>query len=186
MLTKVDQAGVLSNVGTPRGAPFSVQATSKHGIDVASVVGDDVSIQRFSNGSVTELGTGKRGRLQLFGMHGGESAAVGDMTSVKQAPEFARLTSDKRVRAISERGHLLAQTVAPRQAAMAQSSPLAPARSQDAGPVEITVRATRSGHTAMGTVQTKEAPTLDAIPTVGQVTATTSPLLTPLAAAARS
>jgi hypothetical protein len=152
-LVQVDSSGVLHQIGKPLGVAFALHATSKHGVDVASVSGDNVTVERFSGNSKSTLGSGKRGRLQLFGLRGGGSALVGDIAGVaKTAPEVTRLESKGRVQTISGQGHLVANSLLPRQTADVAASPLATTASSRAGAVSISVRTTKTGQEAVGSL----------------------------------
>jgi hypothetical protein len=164
-LVKIVPSGDYRTVAHPKGRPFAVHATAHNGIDVASVDGTQAVVQRFAHGSVTALGTGQAGRLQLLSLTGGRSAVVGDTAHVNgRVPELSTLSSDKRVQAASAQGHLLVQQLLTSQTAHTVSAPLARSNPADAGSIQITERATHSGRAASATIATTDAPTLNTTP----------------------
>ncbi|SDY13135.1 hypothetical protein SAMN05421504_104608 [Amycolatopsis xylanica] len=163
-LVKVGDDGTLTPVARPQGRVFAVNATAKHGIDIASVNADKAYVQRLSRDGLSQLASGPWDKLQIFGLTGGRTAVVGDTRAVAtSAPGLVALASDRQVRGTSAEGHLLATEVLTRQTERKGASPLAAPDRADAGSLRVAVRATKTGKDSTGTVTATPAPTLDAI-----------------------
>ncbi len=151
-LARIEATGSTTAVATPAGRPFALSATGHGAIDMVSAAGDRAVAQRYAHGALTGLGSGPRTGLQLFGLSGGRSALVGDVTGVPAAADLDRLTSDRQVSAVSGQGHLLLVRAVTSQARTSVDKAGVPADPRAAGSLEITVRATHSGRSSTATV----------------------------------
>lgn len=161
-LVRVDAKGGLTKVATPAGQAFGVQATANNGVDLVSVQGKQAIAQRFSQGTLTTLGSGPWDRLQLFGLAGGSDVLVGDTTAITPGvPALSTVTSDRQVDAVSGHAHLVSEQIVSAETAHTVGSPLSSADGSLAGTMNVTVRAVHSGQRTTATVRTAQAPTLN-------------------------
>jgi hypothetical protein len=158
-LVKLGSAGGSRQVAKLSGRPFAVVAGS-HGVDVASVDGAQAIVQRYNGSTVRRLGAGPREKVQLFGLPGGRTAAVGEVEQVADAPGLTKVPSQRQVTAVSSQAHLLLEGIQTEQTAQLASNPLSPAQRSDNAPFAATVLATRSARISTVSVTTSAAPTL--------------------------
>ncbi|MFC4063986.1 hypothetical protein [Actinoplanes subglobosus] len=161
-LVKIAADGRTTKVAKIKGQAFGVRATGRSGVDIVSVLGKETVAERFSGGKLRETARGPVGKLQLFGQAGGENALVGTTTSAVAAAELKTVATDERVDTVSVKGHLLAEEVYSKQAAVAVQSPLQFAQPEDAGKITVKLRATTSGARVTQELASTEAPVLDA------------------------
>jgi hypothetical protein len=171
-LVRVSATGALHPVAQPHGQAITVQATAHSGIDVLSGTPGQATVERYAGGALHRIATGPLDHLQLFGLTGGRDALVGDIDRVRRdVPELAAYAADRNVEAVSGRGDLLAERVLGREVAQTAADPFTVIDKRQRGLVDVTVKATRSGHVSSGIVATGHAPALDALPDGGPSTA---------------
>ncbi|TDC41351.1 hypothetical protein [Micromonospora sp. KC213] len=160
-LVRIDDRGRTARLARPAGNTFGVQATAGSGIDVIGVQGQQALAQRFRAGRLTTVASGPWDQLQLFGQRGGRNVLVGQAQVRGAVPELGVVPADRKVRTLSESGHLVVEEIVTQQSMRSVGQPLSPADPADAGDVRVTVRATVSGEQATRTIRTTRAPRLD-------------------------
>ncbi|MER5702290.1 hypothetical protein ABT023_10100 [Micromonospora sp. NPDC002296] len=166
-LVKVGSTGALTEVARPVGPVSTLRGTARSGIDLVAITGERAVAQRYQAGRLRTVVVGKKGHLQLMGQAGGRNVLVGTAPAPTRTwPELAVIRSDHRVRAVSARGHLLAEEITTAQGEKAVRAPLSPADRADAGRVQVAVHATASGRrSTVAFATSRTAPRLDALPT---------------------
>ncbi|BCJ34672.1 hypothetical protein Athai_21750 [Actinocatenispora thailandica] len=143
-LVRVDAAGQLHRLDTPAGAIYAIAGANGSGLDLASTDGKNATIQRYRNGSLTTVATGRSGRLQLFNLTQHRDAIVG-ATGSRAVSGTLRIASDRRVTEVSRKGNLLVNGIVTKQAAASIEAGVARPKAADANKATATVVTVHSG-----------------------------------------
>ncbi|MFI6758189.1 hypothetical protein ACIBF5_03450 [Micromonospora sp. NPDC050417] len=175
-LSRVDPSGKLTTIAKPGGQPFAVQATGTGAIDLLTVqrpaegAAERAVAYRYVNGKQTRLGDAPRTKLELFRLSGGRNILAGDISGINATGQndLTLAGASKKVRAVSQQGHLLALEMLTDRAAQAPAL-LAGAKtpSPTTGTFRATVQATGTGRISTGTVGTERKPAADVPPSTG-------------------
>ncbi|MDW5328524.1 hypothetical protein [Plantactinospora sp. KLBMP9567] len=165
-LNRIDETGRLTRIAEPGGAPFAAQATRSGAIDVLTVQtagdGSERAVAlRYVEGRETRLGEGPRSRLQLFGLTGGRNVLVGDVSGVSKSahPDLSIVATARKVRAVSEQGHLLALEMSTKRDQVTPDLVTGQAGAvRGANTVQVTTQATATGRISVGTVVSQNKP----------------------------